>query len=614
MFEADSEFTPVPFWFWNDDLKETEIKRQMTEMKDKGVDAFVIHPRLGLTDNIGYLTKEYFHFVRYAVELAGKMDMKVVLYDEAMYPSGSCHGEVVKKNPGFASKGLMCSKAPVIDEDAELIAEDDAGKLYYYMVPSGGTIRGVFPGEDDGEKNAPKSTDLLNKDAVRSFIELTHEKYFNELREYFGNTIIAFFTDEPNILGRNAQGGLIAWSDGVYDEFLKAGGNASSLRFLFDKEAAGEDADKARRIYENIIYHRMSENYYGQLSEWCSLHNISLMGHPEKSTDIGYLKKFQIPCQDVVWRMVAPENELYITGENSCMAKCSSDSARHRGRLRNGNEAFGCCGRPDDPYKFTEGDMKWYLNWLFVRGVNLIVPHAFYYSVDGERGAERPPEVGLNNPLWPDYRRMSDYIKRMCGLITGAVNEAGIAVLCTHNRLSYEIARPLFEHQTEFNYLEEELLPECILEDGILKIGKQEYKLVVYDEEFLRSAGEEALKFISSENGVKKLYFKKEDPDGLIKLTESMKLSDVRISGEGRELLRTSLIRKEGGEFLIISNEGYSEEPEKEECRFFELNVAGRKIRKVFDVYRNTCDLDNPSGVEKTSIGLHNNELKVIML
>jgi hypothetical protein len=39
---------------------------------------------------------------------------------------------------------------------------------------------------------------------VQKFIELTHEKYYAELSEYFGDTIIAFFTDEPNILGRNA--------------------------------------------------------------------------------------------------------------------------------------------------------------------------------------------------------------------------------------------------------------------------------------------------------------------------------------------------------------------------------------------------------------------------
>lgn len=39
---------------------------------------------------------------------------------------------------------------------------------------------------------------------VQKLIELTHEKYYAELSEYFGDTIIAFFTDESNILRLNA--------------------------------------------------------------------------------------------------------------------------------------------------------------------------------------------------------------------------------------------------------------------------------------------------------------------------------------------------------------------------------------------------------------------------
>lgn len=86
------EFSPYPFWFWNDELSEEELERQMREFKAKGVDGFVIHPRLGLPESIGYLTETYFHYVRFAVEKARELDMKVVLYDEGMYPSGSCHG------------------------------------------------------------------------------------------------------------------------------------------------------------------------------------------------------------------------------------------------------------------------------------------------------------------------------------------------------------------------------------------------------------------------------------------------------------------------------------------------------------------------------------------
>ena len=43
-----NEFSMVPFWFWNDDLSEEEIARQLDDFRAHGVHAFVIHPRAGL--------------------------------------------------------------------------------------------------------------------------------------------------------------------------------------------------------------------------------------------------------------------------------------------------------------------------------------------------------------------------------------------------------------------------------------------------------------------------------------------------------------------------------------------------------------------------------------
>ncbi len=86
---------------------------------------------------------------------------------------------------------------------------------------TGGTIRGIHFGEDDGEAGAPKSADILNPDAVEAFIRLTHDRYYEELKEYFGNTVIAFFTDEPCALGRNASAyreWVPGWSGNFWQE------------------------------------------------------------------------------------------------------------------------------------------------------------------------------------------------------------------------------------------------------------------------------------------------------------------------------------------------------------------------------------------------------------
>ena len=105
------EFSPMPFWFWNDELTEEEILRQIHDFRDHGVAGFVIHPRKGLPGSIPYLGDKYMQFVRFAVEEADKLGMEVILYDEAMYPSGSAHGMVVKENPAWASRCLVMETA-----------------------------------------------------------------------------------------------------------------------------------------------------------------------------------------------------------------------------------------------------------------------------------------------------------------------------------------------------------------------------------------------------------------------------------------------------------------------------------------------------------------------
>src|SRR2546425_1014484 len=48
------EYTVVPFWFWNDELVEREIIRQIDEFEDHGVYGFTLHTRIGLPDSIGF--------------------------------------------------------------------------------------------------------------------------------------------------------------------------------------------------------------------------------------------------------------------------------------------------------------------------------------------------------------------------------------------------------------------------------------------------------------------------------------------------------------------------------------------------------------------------------
>lgn len=584
------EFTLIPFWFWNDALDEKEITRQINDFCAKGINGFVIHPRMGIPEDIPYLSDKFMHYVKYTVEEAHKRSMQVVLYDEAMYPSGSAHGMVVKDNPEYATRALRMEEAPIAGEkegeafltkltkelttedtivSIQLVQKDGTGaidpdhtKLLFSASQatedavssaasladtkaadnahqsavltalsclkelaatqtasdntketlslcvliagfSHGTIRGIHPGEDDGEPNAPISGDLMNPDAMDKFIHLTHDRYYEVLKEYFGNTVIAMFTDEPDVLGRNHRAGSKPWTIGFMDWWLTHGGKEEQLPLLW---LEGTNASQVRRQYEKAVNKRLGYAYYGKLSVWCAAHGIALTGHPHKSDEIGFLKYFQIPGQDLVWRWVAPENHLGLEGLDTAMAKCSSDAARHAGKRRNSNECFGCCGPDGNQWAFAPDDMKWYLDWMFVRGVNLLYPHAFFYSLAGERRyGERPPDAGLNNVWWKDYGLFSDYSKRMSFLMTDSHNTTPIAILCEEDLLPWAAAKVLFQNQIEFNYLEDNLLLDgsCKLQDGLLKIEKQSYRILIAEaKDMLSPALKEMLSDFTAQGGI----------------------------------------------------------------------------------------------------------------
>lgn len=576
-FENPSEeFSPIPFWFWNDTLTEEELSRQIHAFKEKGVDGFVIHPRLGLDPEIEYMGEKWLYFVRFAVELASSLNMKVILYDEAMYPSGACGGQVVAENPDYVAKGLKMCDSPDLAEGERLIAqaEHDGKTRYFILAPTYGVIRGVYYGQDDCDPDAPRAADLLNPDAVDTFIRLTHQKYYDALSEHFGNTVIAVFTDEPSLHGRGGVGGLIPWTNDFLDDFKARGYDESDLPALF---VGGEGrAAQANRDYHDIIYDRMNRNYYGKIAAWCEGHGVALTGHPESSMDIRLLSHFGMPCQDIVWWYLYPGEPTNVRGGNSTMGKCASDSARHLGKRRNGNECFGVCGHRDDHYAFERADMKWYIDWLFARGCNLIIPHAFYYSLRDKRREERPPEVGMNSVFWDEYREISDYVKRCCSINTDSVNITDVAVMCLERFLPDVPVKPLYENQIEFNYLERALVDNVIIEDGAAKIANQSYRVIIVERDY----DEKTAAFLESFKaaGGTVIDYRTYGED------EEKYLSDVRAASgtvldiDSCEHLRMTHVRKYGVDVVFLSNEG--EEP---------LSTTVReKVAEVWDSEKGT--------------------------
>lgn len=86
-----------PFWFWNGDMEDEVVVREIKEMYTQGVGGFFLCARQGM--QVPYLSAEWFRKVRVALDAAERSGMEVWLYDEYPYPSGIAGGEVTLKHP-----------------------------------------------------------------------------------------------------------------------------------------------------------------------------------------------------------------------------------------------------------------------------------------------------------------------------------------------------------------------------------------------------------------------------------------------------------------------------------------------------------------------------------
>lgn len=220
------------------------------------------------------------------------------------------------------------------------------------------------------------------------------------------------------------------------------------------------------------------------------------MGHPAGSMDIGTERYFQVPGQDLVWRYVEPGIKA-LEGQHSTMAKCASSAMTHLGLRRNSNELYGAYG-----HNLTYDEMVWLANWCFVRGQNLLFPHAFYYSIRGPRSDERPPDVGPNSSWWTNYKFFADGCRRLSWLNTDSRQICSLAILCEAASLPYEYARICYRNQIDFNYLEiRHLWEDAKIDERGIHISGMDYAALIIDS--LSYMPEQAIPFLKilAENG-----------------------------------------------------------------------------------------------------------------
>jgi hypothetical protein len=557
------DFTLMPFWFWNDRLDEREIIRQIDDFEQHGVLGFVIHPRIGLPRDIGWMSDTMLNFMGIAIEHAIKRDLRVMLYDEGMYPSGSSSGQVVLHDPTLACRciAMLEASAPLPD-NANVIARVPAadGRMITFIDRKANSyIRGLhYIDEGRNLEDEPPGGDILNPRTAQTVLRLVYDRFFKAFGPHFGKTIIGIFTDEPNPLAKCREPNFRPGTSGILQDV------SSRLGYDFTPHLPAlwldePDALRYRTDYDWAIHRRLEDTWYRPLSQWCQAHNVALCGHPDRGDEIGVQKFFHIPGQDLVWRSVVPGPSA-IQGPESTQAKCSSSAMIHAGRRRNSNEFCGAYG-----HETTFDEFRWLANWCIVRGVNLLIPHAFYYSVRGPRKDERPPQVGgVGCAWWDQFKPFADHCRFLCWLNADSRHRCEVAVLAPPDHCPWRAAKVCFENQIDFNYVSADLLAtEAIIDAAGIHVKEMSYGTLILDH--YSNLPEHAQRLAPLVEAKRLIDYTDRSPgDGCVHASNAMelaaalrhrKLDRCAISPASTDL-RLRRVQKDGADWRLFFNEG----------------------------------------------------------
>lgn len=296
----------------------------------------------GIVTNVGFqdylVDPQAWEVLRYGLARAKALGLRVWLYDEKGYPSGTAGGLVSRSHPEHLALGLACYViepeggagvvvplppscrafvSAVALRDPEMATGEDVVNLDDY-VDAWGALRWTPP--DDGwtvlifaERVMYEGThaqgnvsefkhyvNLLEPEVVHAFIGVTHEAYRRELPDDLWATVEAIFTDEPSFmtfyvpdLPERYQGKVpvldaplfkdrppaVPWSRDFLAAFRVEKGYdlLPHLYALFFSQS--EAAAYVRLDYYDVLTQRYAGAFYDQIQTWCRDHGIASSGH-----------------------------------------------------------------------------------------------------------------------------------------------------------------------------------------------------------------------------------------------------------------------------------------------------------------------------------------------
>lgn len=587
-----SEYRGTPFWAWNCRLDKETLSRQIDVFHQMGQGGFHMHVRTGL--DTPYLSDEYLDDIRFCVGKAKEKQMLAWLYDEDRWPSGAAGG-MVTKDKRLAAKNILFTRFPYgadgfsgVRRDGEVnggrTGDGELKAVYDIVLNGDGTLKSYrrIGAEEEAEGvkwyayaetvspnpwfNGERYLDTLKPEAVRKFIEVTHERYSAALQQEFGETIPAIFTDEPQFTIKGSlkfaddQSDLfLPWTDDLPKRFRDFCG-----RDFFEGlpevcwELPEGRVSKFRYLYHDFLSELFASSFCDTVGNWCTAHGLMLGGHlmheptlESQTSMIGEAMRCYRAFRDMPGIDMLCDNHEYSTAKQCQSAKHQQGSAAML------SELYGVTGWD---YDFRGHKLQG--DWQAALGVTVRVPHLTWMSMKGEAKRDYPACIGEQSPWAARYAMIEDHFARINTALTRGKPHVRIGVI--HPIESYWLHRGPLEQTAavrdqleknfasvietllfgllDFDLISESRLPELCKAGGApLQVGEMAYDaLVVPACETLRSTTLERLEAFQKAGG--KLIFMGDCPRYLdaepSDRPEALFRASERISFSGAALLR----------------------------------------------------------------------------
>ncbi|MBP3336788.1 MAG: hypothetical protein J6L59_00100 [Clostridia bacterium] len=513
-----------------------KVARELRAVYDNNIRSVVIESRF----HPDYCRDKYFSDIRFMLEECRKLGLRAWLMDDSECPSGTCNfmlkePEYIKYRPWEIREFHLDVAGPITDgnvaancwlkDESESILSVVAVKhipnstlLSAESVDLTGNLHDEMVYFDLGEgvwriffliktrQNTLPLIDKLREECTEFYINQVHQKIYDNLSEYFGNTLLGFFNDEAGfhnntnrmyITPMGTENAQYPWGDCVLDALKDIYGDKAYARLLGIWYRFEDGSEQKLRVeYMDTISQAFYNNYSKKIAEFCHEHGVRLIGHiledgnGHAKTGYGCGHYFRaIGDQDMSG--IDTVLHQHVPGMTECSHKALSSFGHHdnvfytyylaklgasyahidsrkKGRLM--CEIYGA-------YGYAEGTkmMKYIGDHMLVRGVNYMLP--CLYSSDDTQKFHHPPVFysGGKNPLYPHYGTVMNYLNRVCHMLTDGIHVPSCAIFYdAHGHWvnedflkAQDLAKVLYDNHFDYDILPIEYI-EQIDKNGML--------------------------------------------------------------------------------------------------------------------------------------------------